>query len=156
MEQVIHSQNFEYYDGCFVLSTGDNVGYSSHGDFANGWPDAEDGILQQAINTCTDPQDRMSECSVLHPTMNFDYHVCRPEHKAPVEDVGFYGGLKKLPGDNPIWGGNVTKVLTGVSNNPPFGSPYTTLPSNWEEFGCINGGAPCSRFLLLNAHLMRS
>ncbi len=47
MEQVIHSQNFEYYDEAFVLSTGDNVGYSSHGDFANGWDASDDSISNE-------------------------------------------------------------------------------------------------------------
>ena len=67
----------------------------------------------------------------------------------PVEDVGIYGGLDKLPGDNPIWGGNVPKVLTGVSNNPPWGSAFTTLPSNWASHGCINEGTPSLPFLIL-------
>jgi hypothetical protein len=87
----------------------------------------------------------MSECEVLKASINDDFHVCRPASKMPVEDVGIYGGLEKLPGDNPIWGGNVPKVLTGVSNNPPWGSPYSTLPSNWVKHGCINEGAPSSR-----------
>ena len=145
MEQIIHSQNLEYYDGGFVLSTGDNVGYSSHADFANGWDASDNSILQRAINTCTDAKDRISECPVLNPTKNYDYHLCRPESKVLLEDVGFYGGLKKVPGDNAIWGGNVTKVSTG-SITPPWGSPYSTLPSNWVEHGCIYGGAPSSRF----------
>ena len=146
LEQNIHSELFEYYDGAFILATGDNEGYSSHADFTNGWDNSENSLLQRAINTCTDNQDRMSECSVLSSTVNSDYHLCRPESNIPVEDVGIYGGLTKLPGDNPIWGGSVPKVLTGVSNSPPFGSPYTTLPSNWVYYGCINGGAPTLQF----------
>ncbi len=87
--------------------------------------------------------------------MNSDYNLCRPESQVLIEDVGFYGNLKKLPGDNAIWGGNVTKVSIG-SITPPWGSPYTTLPSNWVEHGCIYGGAPSSRFLFLSVHLMGS
>ena len=156
LEQIIHSENYEYYDGGFILSTGDNVGYSSHGDFANGWDDSEDGLLQQAINTCRDPKDHISECAVLRSLYDPDFNICRPAHNMPIEDVGYYGGLKQLPGLNPIWGGNVTKVITGVPNAVPFGSPFTTLPSNWEDYGCIGGGAPPSHFLLLNVHLMGS
>jgi len=148
LEQAVHSERFEYYDGAYVLSTGDYEGYSSHGDFANGWDASENSLLQRAIDTCTDPKDRMSECPVLFPTMNNDYPLCRPESDLPVEDVGFYGGLKQLPGDNALWGGNVTKVLTGVSNNPPFGSPYSTLPSNWAYYACMNGGASSAILIL--------
>ena len=143
-EQIFHTERFEYYDGAFSLSTGDTEGYSSHGDFTNGWDASDNSILQQAIDTCTIPHEKIDLCPVLHPLMDFNYHYCRPENLLPVEDVGFYGGLKKLPGDNPIWGGDVPKVLTGVSDNHPFGSAYSTLPSNWVEHGCINGGAPFS------------
>ena len=145
VEQVLHTERFEYYDGGFILSTGDNVGYSSYGGFTNGWDASENSLLQQAINICTDPASSMSNCTVLRSLTNYDSsNYCRPESQMPIEDVGLYGGLEKLPGDNPIWGGNVKKVPTGVSNNPPFGSPYSTLPANWEEYGCIDEGAPSS------------
>jgi hypothetical protein len=36
-EQMAQTGKYEFYDGAFVLSTGDNVGYSSHADFHNGW-----------------------------------------------------------------------------------------------------------------------
>jgi len=145
-EQIIHTERFEYYDGGFILSTGDNEGYSGHAHFTNGWDASEKSILQQAINTCTDTGNHIENCPVLYPLLNFYYRLCYPENHVPVEDVGLFGPLKKLPGDNPIWGGSVAKVTTGVSDNPPFGSPYSTLPSNWVEHGCIDEGAPSSRF----------
>ena len=145
-EQHLHTERFEYYDGGFVLSTGDNVGYSNYGGFTNGWDASENSLLQQAINACTDPADSMSNCSVLRSLANSDSLLCRPESQIPVEDVGLYDPLKKLPGDNPIWGGNITKVPTAVSDGPPFGSPYSTLLSNWVEHGCIDEGAPSSSF----------
>jgi len=148
LEAAVRTDRFEYYDDAFVLSTGDNVGYSNHGDFTNGWDASENSLLQRAINNCTDSRDCISECPVLFPTMTEDNKHCRPESKIPVEDVGIYGGLKQLPGDNAIWGGNVTKVLTGVSNNPPYGSPYSTLPSNWAFYGCMNGGASSAILIL--------
>ena len=145
IEQRTQTEKFEYYDGAFVLSTGDTVGYSSHADFQNGWDASPNSVLQRAIKTCTDAQARLSECPVLKASINDDFHVCRPASKMPVEDVGIYGGLEKLPGDNPLWGGDVPKVLTGVSNTPPWGSPYSTLPSGWVEHGCINEGVPSLR-----------
>jgi len=140
LEQLAHTEHFEYYDGAFVLSTGDNVGYSSHADFQNGWDASPNSLLQQAINTCTDAQARLSECALLQASVSDGYHVCRPNSKMPVEDVGIYGNLDRLPGDNPVWGGNVPKVLTGVSNTPPWGSAYSTLPSGWTKHGCIDEG----------------
>ena len=148
IELLAHTEHFDYYDGAFALATGDNVGYSSHADFQNGWDASPNSVLQRAIKGCTDAQARLSECPILTASINDDYHICRPDSKMPVEDVGIYGGLNKLPGDNPIWGGNVKKVPTGVSNNPPWGSPYSTLPSNWVKHGCINEGAPSSQILI--------
>ena len=149
LEQVVRTQLFEYYDGAFVLSTGDYEGYSSHADFANGWDASENSLLQRAIDNCTDPRDDIKKCPLLLSTINTDHGLCRPESKMPIEDVGIYGGLKMLPGDNALWGGNVTKVRTGVSNNPPYGSPYTTLPSNWAYHGCMNGGASSAILTLI-------
>ena len=158
LEQRTHSQYFEYYDGGFVLSTGDNVGYSSHADFQNGWDASDNSLLQRAINTCKDPSNSISKCEVLKESLSNYYGLCRPDPdiKLPVEDVGIYGGLDKLPGDNPIWGGDVPKNLTGVSNDFPWGSPYSTLPSNWVRHGCINEGAPSSRIRFLNVQFMGS
>ena len=155
LEQAVHTERFEYYDGAFFLSTGDNEGYSSHGDFANGWDASENSLLQRAINSCTDSRDDIKKCLLLFTTINPDYRLCRPESKIPVEDVGIYGGLKQLPGDNALWGGDVKKVLTGVSNNPPYGSPYSTLPSNWVYHACMNGGGPSAFSIIrINIHFM--
>jgi hypothetical protein len=145
LEQMAQTGKYEYYDGAFVLSTGDNVGYSSHADFQNGWDASPNSVLQQAINSCTDPQARMSECSILQASISDTYRVCRSNSMMPVEDVGIYGGLDKLPGDNPVWGGGAPKVLTGVSNTPPWGSPFSTLPKGWVGHGCIDEGGSSLR-----------
>ena len=158
IEQRTHSQYFNYYDGAFILSTGDNVGYSSHADFQSGWDASPNSLLQQAIDTCTDPTNSIGKCSVFKESLSDYYGLCRPDTdtKMPVEDVGIYSGLDKLPGDNPIWGGDVAKVPTGASNNSPWGSPYSTLPSGWVRHGCINEGAPSLRILFFNVQLMGS
>ena len=158
LEQIADTSKYEYYDGAFILSTGDNVGYSSHADFQNGWDASPNSVLQQAINTCTDPSADISKCAVLQESKSDVYRVCRPNSLMPVEDVGIYGGLDRIPGDNPIWGGDVPKTPTGVSNRPPWGSPYSTLPVGWVEHGCIDEGAPSSRFsilALLISHFLR-
>jgi len=146
IEQIARTGDFEYYDGAFVLATGDTVGYSSHADFQNGWDASPNSVLQQAINTCMDSGANIDACPILKASMSEAFNVCRPNSLMPVEDIGIYGGLDKLPGDNPIWGGSVPKKLTGVSNTPPYGSPYSSLPQGWVEHGCIDEGAPLSRF----------
>ena len=145
LEQFAETDKFEYYDGAFSLSTGDNVGYSNHADFTNGWDASPNSLLQQAIDTCTDPGANIDACEVFKPYRSEVFNVCHAVTELPVEDVGIYGGLDKLPGDNPIWGGNVPKKLTGVSNNPPWGSGVSTLPDGWVYHGCIDEGEPSSR-----------
>jgi len=80
----------------------------------NRWDTSENSILQQPINNCTIHHEQMDLCPVLHPLVKSDYPLCRPESPMPVEDAGLYGPLKKLPGDNSIWGGR------WISDNPPL------------------------------------
>ena len=145
LEQMADTSGFEYYPGAFFLSTGDNVGYSSHADFTNGWGAEPNSILEQAINHCTDPSANLDACKILKDNSSEDFNVCHSASKMPVENVGFYDDLDKIPGDNPPWGGNVPKKPTGVSNNPPWGWGNSTLPDGWAYHGCIDEGEPSSR-----------
>ena len=146
LEQIADTFKYEYYDGAFVLSTGDNVGYSNHADFQNGWDASPNSVLQQAINTCLSPSAGLDGCDVLKASIGKSFNVCRPTTKLPIEDVGFYGGIDKLPGDNQIWGGSVPKKKsTEPINVPPFGSAVSTLPAGWVYHGCIDEGEPSSR-----------
>jgi len=145
LEQFADTKNFPYYEGAFSLSTGDTVGYSSHADFQNGWGADANSILEQAINTCTDESANIDNCGLFNNLRSEVFNVCSPTSQLPVEDVGIYGGLDKIPGDNPPWGGSVPKKPTGVSNKPPFGSAVSPLPNGWEYHGCIDEGEPSSR-----------
>jgi hypothetical protein len=145
LEQIFHTDKFEYYDGAFVLSTGDNVGYSSHADFQNGWDASPNSILQQAIDRCTDASASLDACGILKASVNRSADVCRSNSELPAEDVGFYGGLDKIPGNNPIWGGSVPKVLPEAPKTPQWGLPFSTLPAGWVYHGCIDEGEPSSR-----------
>ena len=89
-EQIFRIDRFEYYEGGFIVSTGDNIGYSAHADFQNGWDASENSLLQRAINTCTDTGNNIENCSVLNPLRNFDNRLCRRESQIPIEDVGCY------------------------------------------------------------------
>jgi hypothetical protein len=123
------------------------VGWSSHGDFVNGWdPD----LLQKAIDTCDNPSANLDACTLLTKSRaNTD--KCKPKRKIPLEDVGLFGTLASLPGDNNEWGGNKEKTLKGNEDlNKPFASPFGEVKAGWKEFGCIAEGRPGST--TLNKH----
>lgn len=140
LEHVIDTRDIDWYPGCLVLSNGDNKGWSSHADFTNGW---DTNFLQQAINECTDPFANLASCGLLMQTQNGDLaRQCQPNKYLPLEDVGFYGPISKLLGDNPVWGGGVAKVTSGGSNTPPLVAPWSVVTDGWQEHGCINEGDP--------------
>lgn len=138
LEHTINTDGIDWYPDCLVLSEGDNVGWSSHADFAMGW---DVTLLQQAINECTDDTANLAVCGAL---MQFDNGPlagqCEPAKYLPLEDVGFYNTIPKLLGDNAVWGGGVPKVSTGSSNTPPLVAPWSVVANGWEEHGCINEG----------------
>ncbi|KAG8786722.1 hypothetical protein FRB91_001387 [Serendipita sp. 411] len=139
-EHIIYMKDIDWYPGSLVLADGDNVGWSSHADFINGW---DVGQLQQAIDQCTDPYANLQACGYLMQFQNDrSASGCQPAKYLPLEDVGFYGPLQKLQGDNPVWGGGTSKATTGSSNTPPLVAPFSVVSSGWTEHGCIDEGDP--------------
>ncbi|KAG8809047.1 hypothetical protein FRC17_003637 [Serendipita sp. 399] len=139
-EHIIYMKDIDWYPGSLVLANGDNVGWSSHADFVNGWSVDQ---LQQAIDQCTDPSANLDACGYLTQFKDGgSSSACQPAKYLPLEDVGFYGPLQKLQGDNPVWGGGTAKGTTGSSNTPPIVAPFSVVASGWTEHGCINEGDP--------------
>jgi hypothetical protein len=90
----------------FVLSNGDNTGYSLHADFISGW---DVPTLQQIIENCDAGDSGMDKCPGLIGGINDASTSCNiPE----AIDENIHGVLDALPGNNPITG-------WGVSGSPP-------------------------------------
>ncbi|PVG04652.1 hypothetical protein CPB86DRAFT_831140 [Serendipita vermifera] len=140
LEHVIDMKGIDWYPGCITMSNGDTKGYSSHADFIMGW---DTGLLQQAIDQCTDSQADLSTCGVLMQSNDGDLAgQCQPVKNLPLEDVGFYGPIARLLGDNAVWGDGVPKNSIGSTPTSPLVAPYSVVPNNWNEVGCINEGDP--------------
>ncbi|KAA8894411.1 hypothetical protein FN846DRAFT_900927 [Sphaerosporella brunnea] len=82
--------------GKFIFSTGDELGYSNHGDFMNGW---QQDVLERAINTCTDPSGIVEMCTEFTIRSADEYSQCTIESELNEE---VWGPMKKLPGCNLI------------------------------------------------------
>ena len=138
LEHIIYMDGVDWYPGSLSLSQGDNCGWSSHADFAMGWDPA---LLQQAIDQCTDDSANLDACGLLLNSQKADLaKECQPVKYLPLEDVGFFGTIPKLLGDNPQWGCGTAKSSTGSSNTPPLVAPYSVVANGWSEHGCIDEG----------------
>ncbi|KAI5283781.1 hypothetical protein KEM54_001854 [Ascosphaera aggregata] len=61
-ETIWNTAAFKEQDGRFVLANGDPTGCGYHADFMEGW---DDGVLQRAVDICTNPSGRVEDCSVF-------------------------------------------------------------------------------------------
>ncbi len=95
----------------FVLSNGDNTGYSLHADFIAGW---DVPTLQQIIDNCDAGDSGMDQCPGLIGGVNSASTTCNiPD--AISEDIG--GVLDALPGNNPVTGWGVSGSAPAESSS---------------------------------------
>ncbi|OAA60040.1 hypothetical protein ISF_06051 [Cordyceps fumosorosea ARSEF 2679] len=92
----------------WVYANGDTTGYGLHADYLQGWEDQD--RLERAMKTCTGKQGTNSpDCSLyVGPNGAGKTSFQKPERDPPTEDVGLNGRLRKLPGNNAVYGGNAT------------------------------------------------
>ncbi|CAD6573504.1 MAG: hypothetical protein TREMPRED_000836 [Tremellales sp. Tagirdzhanova-0007] len=137
--EFIFQDDFDYVDGARVWATGDDVGYSLHGDFTNGWPV---GLFQDIFDygeICA-VQDAVENCPPLAPYVTGGPYIpgngsaCNPEGVIVEEDIGYYSLLSALPGDNPLWGGSVAKELDPEFQNlENFIQAAVEVPDGWTK-----------------------
>jgi hypothetical protein len=139
----------------FVLSTGDDVGYSFHADFVNGWVP---GVLQHVIDHCHNGYDTpFSNCGLEMVTPD-DKRDCKLPSIVP-EDVA--GPMLDLPGCNPINGGPGDAPMQLYENCPPVRKPdlaqelpnFAELTSKrWKYTGCARDN-PDDRSIRSETHI---
>lgn len=92
------------------------VGYGYHGDFLEGW---EAGVLQEAIDTCTNLSGNQEDC----PVFSFDDHPteCLLESPLPavISKENVCGPMQGLPNGIKIQGG------------PELAQPHTPNPASY-------------------------
>ncbi|KAH7105021.1 WSC-domain-containing protein [Auriculariales sp. MPI-PUGE-AT-0066] len=128
-------------DQPFVLSNGDPTGYSFHGDFANGWDQAE---LQKAVDTCTNESGEMKDCHTLKLRTDEEMNNCIIP---PRTLDGTEGWQKRLPGCNEIsQGSSKVKQMTNCGAPDTIISrkdaTFLTPAANWTSLGCARDDLP--------------
>ncbi|KAJ5649325.1 uncharacterized protein N7484_003048 [Penicillium longicatenatum] len=101
-ETIWNTYAFKDVDGYFALANGDPTGFGYHGDFMYGW---EDGILQQAVDTCTSATGIVNDCEVFDVQSETDQRQCFFEEPAQLQGENTHMHADGLPGNVPIaWG----------------------------------------------------
>ncbi|KAM3417438.1 hypothetical protein BST61_g5684 [Cercospora zeina] len=123
-ETIYATQKFAGMAGEFLLSTGDPVGASYHGDFMMGWDSAE--FLGKAINTCTSSSGRIEDCPVF--TLQSDDEAAKCTFPMPESLQGddCTGPRKDLPVGVPVQRGPQPATKYPVPGN--HGGPATSAP----------------------------
>ncbi|WVN91183.1 uncharacterized protein L203_106440 [Cryptococcus depauperatus CBS 7841] len=109
--EFFYDDHFNYTPGARVWATGDNSGYSFHGDFTNGWPEGYFDEIFGYGDTCN-VGFSVEKCPPLNKYFVKNGNKATPDSDAVIvdEDVGATGSiLNKLPGNNPEWGSNGKK-----------------------------------------------
>nr|XP_019047877.1 hypothetical protein I302_04497 [Kwoniella bestiolae CBS 10118]OCF26807.1 hypothetical protein I302_04497 [Kwoniella bestiolae CBS 10118] len=154
------TDNYEYTLGARVWANGDDVGYSAHGDFTNGWPTGLFPKVFEAGSSC-DVGFSIEDCPVLEPIFTHSGGgTCSPDNPSVIidEEVGESGLLTALPGNNPLWSINgapaaSNSTATSSSSSAPGASstsqtsaaPTSSGPSAIvNPIGAIQSPAPVS------------
>ncbi|KAL7937626.1 COOH terminal WSC domain-containing protein [Trichoderma chlorosporum] len=108
----------------FVLSNGDETGYSAHADFMAGW---EVDVLQGIIDGCNAGDSGMDQCPNLPYGLNSGDCTI-----PPVINEQVMGNLTALPGNNPLTGfGDVAPAMGSApaSSSKPAALSPTSKPA---------------------------
>lgn len=126
-ETIWDTYAFKGVDGYFALANGDPTGYGYHGDFMQAW---DDGVLQQAIDTCTNESGMVEDCAIFNLQSEAKQRQC--EFAMPPalehEDVLMcHGGL---PGAIPVeWGPAYALMDMGSGHASPTTTAAGLIPS---------------------------
>ncbi|KAL8667825.1 MAG: hypothetical protein Q9202_000290 [Teloschistes flavicans] len=100
-ETIYGTDQFIGKGGKFVVGNGDPTGYGYHGDFIAAW---DEGVLQQAVEQCTDMGGEMRSCGVFEFPDNTA--SCTLENlPSELKDENTSGPMPNLPGDLPVQSG---------------------------------------------------
>lgn len=126
-ETIWNTSKFKGVDGEFVLSNGDPTGFGYHADFMHGW---ESGVLEKAIDVCTNPSGEVKDCPIFKLVDDDDMLKCKFETPSELkhENAYFSDGL---PGGHAIQSGPAyaSPASFTKSSGTPTGSPTETPKS---------------------------
>jgi hypothetical protein len=126
-ETIWDTYAFKGQDGQFMLANGDPTGYGYHGDFIAAW---EEGFLQQAVDTCTNPSGQVQDCPLFDLQDDGPMGNCKldmPSQLKDEDDVDPRSG--SLPGNVPIqYGPGYASEINGGSGGTHPASKSAAVP----------------------------
>lgn len=126
-ETIWNTNAFKGVDGTFVFANGDPTGYGYHGDFMNGWSNS---ILKEAIQKCTNPSGRLTDCPVFDLQSQADAAKCKYEDPKELKDDQCSGPAKGLCGNVEIqYGPKYASSLTPGNPQTPTAKPSSAAPT---------------------------
>ncbi|KAJ5191927.1 uncharacterized protein N7498_010912 [Penicillium cinerascens] len=121
-ETIWNTYAFQDRDGYFAIANGDPTGFGYHGDFMYGW---EDGVLQQAVDTCTSETGLVGDCEIFRLQSEKKQRKCSFDIPSGLRHENVYMHASGLPGDLLIQWGPEYATMTMPSDSD---SATTALP----------------------------
>ncbi|OQE39815.1 hypothetical protein PENCOP_c006G06042 [Penicillium coprophilum] len=137
-ETIWDTYAFKGVDGYFALANGDPTGYGYHGDFMHGW---EDGVLQEAIETCTSESGVVEECDVFTIQTEDEQRQCQfsipselKQENCHMHDDGLPGGMSIQWGpERAIMKGHATTTANAISLPTISIGDISIDPNTWFD-----------------------
>ncbi|KAI5301406.1 hypothetical protein KEM56_001753 [Ascosphaera pollenicola] len=122
-ETIWNTYAFKGVEGRFVLANGDPTGCGYHADFMEGW---DDGVLQKAIDTCTNLSGLVEDCSIFSLQTQDEERQCLVDIPDAIKDEDAFFAEDGLPGGVPIYDGPGYAGMATTSSKP---SSHAASPS---------------------------
>lgn len=109
-ETIWNTYAFKDKQGQFVIANADPTGYGYHADFIHGW---DEGILEQAVERCTNPSGQITDCDVFDVQSESDQQQCTFEVPDVLKDEDVFEHKGSLPDG------------LAVAYGPAYASPFS-------------------------------
>jgi hypothetical protein len=133
-ETIWNTYAFKDADGYFALSNGDPTGYGYHGDFMQAW---DDGVLQEAIDTCTSETGLVEDCDIFDLQTQTKQQQCQFDVPSALKHENVYMHAHGLPGNMPIEWGPAYATMEMGSGAASTTTSSTTTSSTTTAAGIV-------------------
>ncbi|EZF78275.1 hypothetical protein H105_00669 [Trichophyton soudanense CBS 452.61] len=124
-ETIWVTKPFAGMDGKFVISNGDPTGAGYHADFIEGW---DDGVLQEAVDTCTNDSGLLEDCHVFNIQDQNKQNECKMNVPPSIMAEEYTLCPKGLPGGVKV--SNGPGYVSGASHHEPVVNiPSVSIPA---------------------------